>query len=88
MSTLHYPGWLRSRGVRVDWTALEHDRDLFRDALEAALRARGAEIIWAEDVPVELDAAHAEALRVIVFDEGSIDPSDASDSVGRSRADR
>ena len=57
---------------------LEHDRDLFRHALEAALRARGAEIVWAEDVHVQPGAAHAEALRVIVFDEGSIDPSEAS----------
>ena len=30
LSTLHYPDWLRRRGVRVDWTALEHDRALFR----------------------------------------------------------
>ena len=80
LSTLHYPDWLRSRGVRVDWTALEHDRGLFRHALEPALRARGAEIIWAEDVLVQSGAEHAEGVRVIVFDTGSIDPSDAGPS--------
>jgi hypothetical protein len=80
LSTLYYPQWLRSRGVRASWTSFEYDRALFRETLEAALRTRGAEVVWSEDlgVPTRTPQAPIEGLRVIVFDEGSLNPRDGS----------
>ena len=79
LSTLHYPVWLGRQGIRVTWTAVEHDRDLFCSALEQTLRARGAVIAWAEDIRAEADVRlNGAGVVAVVFDKGPISPFDVN----------
>lgn len=77
LSTLHYPEWLASRGVRVSWITAEHDRAWFMQALEPVLRARGATIVRSDDLAEAVSALRAgrQALVAVVFDNGP-DPHD------------
>lgn len=72
LSTLHYPEWLASRGVRVSWITAEHDRAWFMQALEPVLRARGATIVRSDDLADAVSALRAgrQALVAVVFDKG------------------
>jgi len=66
-------------GGRESWTTIEHDRDLFREFLEPALRQRGDTIIWSEELPtaaLTLKRSHQSGVTAVVFDEGKIAPFD------------
>ena len=75
LSTLHYPEWLAGGGARVSWTTLEHDREFFRRFIEPALRERGAQIVWSEELgSAEPKLGERAGLTAVVFDKGPIDP--------------
>ena len=76
LSTLYYPELLRRSGARVSWITVEHDRELFRGALELELRAHGASVVWSEELGelvVSWNPAR-EGTTAIVFDKGAVDP--------------
>jgi hypothetical protein len=75
LSTLHYPEWLARRGVRVSWITLEHDRAFFRRYVEPALRERGAQIVWSEELgDAGPTLGERAGVTAVVFDKGSINP--------------
>jgi glycosyltransferase involved in cell wall biosynthesis len=76
LSTLHYPAWLVEQGIQVSWTVIEHDRGLFREALEADLRDRGARIVMAEELEGAGKQPNEPGITAVVFDEGRISPFD------------
>jgi Glycosyl transferase family 2 len=76
LSTVHYPAWLAEQGIRVRWITLEHDRQFFRQALEAELRKRDASIVLAEELGPDPDGVGGSGITAVVFDQGPISPFD------------